>query len=304
MKKYLLIALSFLLLSTTNAFAVPFPTLVQIDPTGSASYSITGVSEFDWSSIGNLVIEDALVGAASSGQTSLDAWLTAGVVNSTATFRIHGHTQLQNFAFVPGGGNASGLNLFNNANPGGNYEITATLDAVETATMTLNTDGNLELEFTSISGTFAYYLDSSPDSNPFTGSGFNSGDPGANPFLWGTLDDVSGDFELVAPGVPGGGSSDIVSTILGYNPNFINTDPASPGVFLVGSEFETSVEYRGAFSPDPDVIGDDPYNVKPEDLVLIADANSTFTAIPEPGTSLLIGIGLLGIAAVSRRKIS
>lgn len=304
MKKFLLV-LSFLLLSN-NAFALTTPTLVQVDPTGTGNYTITGIAEFDWYSFGNLAIEDELVSSTSSA-TTLNDWLQVGNVGTTATFDIHSHAQLGSYIFYPGGGDASGLILDDNTDMSqlSDYEITATLDGQETALLTLNTNGNLELVFLDISGTFQYYLDVTPDSDAFSGVGFNSGDPtAADPFLEGTLDAVSGSFEILTLGEIGGGSNDIASTITYYNSNYINTDPASAGVFLEGSEFETTVEYRGFFSPNPPIIGDDPYTMQTGDLMLIADSNTTFTAIPEPATSLLIGIGLLGIAAVSRKKIS
>lgn len=308
MKKIFSILLSFLFivgfLGASNAVAVPFPTFVQVDPTGTGAYSIDHVREFDWEAGGNLVIEDDLVGMSSNGFSSLNAWLAAGVSGSSATFDIHAHARLGSYLFTPPGSDASGLSLFNDGDPAGDYEITATLDGTETAILSTNAAGNLELEFTSISGTFQYYLDSTPDSNPFTGAGFNSGDAAANPFLWGTLDDVSGNFEIVTLGSIGGGSSDIASTITGYNSDYIQTDPTSPNVFLVGSEFETTVEYVGFGQPNAPIVGDAPYTVLADDLVLSADANSSFSAVPEPTTALLLGLGLLGIAAVSRKKMS
>lgn len=307
MKKLLVIVTSFLLLNFGTAFA--FSTLVQLDPTGASSYSITGIAEFDWNSIGNLLIEDSLIASSSptaTTYTSLNAWLLAGEADSTATFNIHGQAQLGNYIFFGTGSDASGQDLYNNADPTGDYEITLTLDAIEKATMTINgVTGNRELVFTDITGSFQYYLDITPDSDPYTGNGFNNGDPAAaDPFLWGTLDSVSGDFEIVTPGTEGGGKSYISSTIAGYNSAYIQTDPANVGVNLIGSTLEATVEYRTAFSPNPSSVGNVPYTVTQGDLMLIADANSTFeaSAIPEPATIMLLGFGLISIAAIGRRK--
>ncbi len=290
--------ISLVSVALTPSVATSFPTLVQLDPDGLSAYSITGISTFDWQASGDLLIEDALV-SSSTGDTSLAAFLAAEVEGSTMTFDLHAQARLGEFLDQSLGG-MTVLALDTNGTAGGDtgFEITATLDGVESASYS-NSTGTWTLTFFDLSGDIQWYLDTTPDSDIETGAGFTDG----TEFLTGDLVSVTGTFAL---GTSWHGSSSFAIDITNVDSTFLEVDPINPGVFLIGSTFVSTIDLFTSFIPRvhvPGVIGDDPYTLLAADIVLKGDASSTFSAVPEPTTILLLGAGLIGLGVFGRRKL-
>lgn len=314
MKRLFLVfcAVSLIIGASGSAFA--FQTLVQVDPTGNGTFSttgITGITSFDWSDQGNLVIENGLV-SSSGGYTTVQQWLGAAIAgtatDSTATFNIHGQAVLG--AYGGGGVVNHGASTLNNS-----YEITQALDATETAKIVDEGSGVYSLKFTNISGTFAYFLGAA-NADPTQGTGYTDG----TEILSGNLTNVSGNFQI--NGIATGGSNNINTTIHTnfVDTNFIDADPSGPK--LDGTFLQTTVQYLTSLATntagatlntgtpilfatvDGGQAGQTPYDIQAGDSVLSADGNTTnFSAVPEPATMALLGLGLLGLAFVSRKKI-
>jgi hypothetical protein len=277
----------------STALASGFPTNVQFNVDGSAGYDILNVKSVDWDPSGSTAIENTLV-SSSNGVTTLSAFFAAPAIGDTLTMKFHSNDNLQ--AFVQ----SNGTNVY----PTSSYEVTSTYDGIETAEVTgFDTNGNPTINFTSISGTFNFYLDdgSGVAHNALTGAGYNDG----SNFLSGTIDSISsGSF--FTGGTVGYGSNKFISSVTSYNSSIIQTDPAVSGVSIAGLSFESTLSYTGshvATTGIGDPFGTDPYKLQDGDLVLSTDGNTTsFSAVPEPTTMLLFGMGLFGLAGFKRKR--
>lgn len=188
------------------------------------------------------------------------------------------------------------------ASPGtetGSYEATIFSTLQETATCL--TDDCSVIDVATTGGTWEIQLDITPDANQDLGTGFTDGVT----ILSGTWTDGSGIFSAaggpVGPGGGGTGSASLIGSVTFTNNAYVNPD-------LVGTSFQASLQFPGQLPPSytrPDAF--DGVATGPDtatDFVLQVDGSQDFTAaaVPEPTTLALAGIGLIGAAAVRRRR--
>jgi len=290
--------------------ALAAETLVQFSTAGTGVYDVTGIQSFDWQSSGDLAIRDALPspqfytpsatpGCTLGVTTSFSNWAFCAKIGDNITYNVDGHARLGDMLNAAAEGiRPPTLDTNGSTTPNPGFEITAAFSGKESATLTA--PGTLT--FWGLSGSYSFFYDTTADSNVTAGTGFADGIA----FLSGALTGVSGSFcnnQLGGNCAISHGDSLLQTSITSYNSLFIETDPVAKAP-LLGSSFDTLIKFASSIEAVVGVggkIGLPEYTIVNGDLILKADANSQFFA-PEPGTVLLLGVGLMGFAFGLRRK--
>jgi hypothetical protein len=149
----------------------------------------------------------------------------------------------------------------------------------------------------------AIYYDANANASTTGGTGFDDGT------LIALLTIVPGNTQstfTVTSATSGQGSTKLNARIVEagdfINPNFIQIDAGQN----FGINFESSLNYpAGNSSTNKFHIGGSSlfpdYTVNANDIVFKVDGSNTF-AVPEPGTMMLLGMGMLGLVGAQRRR--
>jgi hypothetical protein len=151
--------------------------------------------------------------------------------------------------------------------------------------------------FTTLGGQWAILNDIPADSDVPTGAGFDNGSVAA----FGTINPNQLTFFSATAGGIGIGSTILEGLVTSADPAFLD-----PSAIIFDFRFEGTLNYppldstTTGFFIGPGIAGD--YTVDGNDLLLKVDGSSKFS-VPEPSTILLLGIGLLGLGGLSRKRI-
>jgi hypothetical protein len=181
----------------------------------------------------------------------------------------------------------------------GGYELTTFATLTETATCMNN--GCSTIGITLDSGTWSVYFDTTPDANQAAGTGFLDG----TLILGGSFTSGFGSFAASGPisaGAFGAGGAFLSGDVSYTNNAYINPD-------LINTSFQASLQFPGQNSPTytrpARFNGVSTGTDSRTRFVVQTDSSQDFSAasvVPEPATLSLLGIGMLAMGSLARRK--
>jgi hypothetical protein len=153
----------------------------------------------------------------------------------------------------------------------------------------------------------AIYYDTKMNANTTAGTGFADGTMIA--LLSIVADGTTSNFSTLPGTGTGQGSARIHAVVDTANGDFINA-AFLDGVedLLFGINFESNLNFPSGTSSTSNFFAGsqsalfNPYAVSGNDIIFKVDGANTFTNVPEPGSMMLMGLGMLGLVGAARRK--
>lgn len=263
-------------LASTSAFAVA--TIDNVDGT------LSPFGGFDWDSGGAAYSND----------------LAIAVANGGGNFTITYAAWASNVKCSSGGGctNLTTPGLDTNANGVADATKTYEYTTYQTITgmVTAVLDGGNTIKYTITGGTWDIYYDVTPDALSANNGNWTGFTDGVN-VLTGNWGNTNGTFDTTLATNSVGLKGAVAAN--GTNNAFINPD-------LNGTSLSSTLQLFGFDSTDfnvPTAIeGNGILSNAQGGTLFQADANQTFTPVPEPTGLLLAGIALAGLGATTRRR--
>ncbi|KIH75854.1 PEP-CTERM protein-sorting domain-containing protein [Geoalkalibacter ferrihydriticus] len=284
MKKITVILAALMVLGTGTAFAQPFWTGAVND--GFDNW-VQNVQVFDWASSGS----GLAIGLADPANIQ---------VGTEFTFLYQ--------ARLSGLANPAGQDVnFPGLNDTFEYTFVAQITERISNVIDLGADGLQAIFRTTGAGSWYMFHDFDTNSNTAAGTGFQDGTQVATG-TW--LPDQISSFLATVPGEQGQGSF-IIEGLRGVgteiNPDFFYPTLLGEEQFIFDIRLEGTTNVPALDSATTTFFGGDgpyeAYTVMTTDLLFKVDASSRFSVIPEPSTVILLGLGLLGLAGYSRKKL-